>query len=324
MMTKNVSTCVVSFRPQWEGIIRPVDFPNKGNNIVDSSTLPSHYVAAESERNDSVEAHRIVRSFLDMLRVYADHYIAIGKVLQQLSSPYGQSDVEVLPHQPLDVATRDWVIEQFEIIKTHCDQLKLSVSSEFLQTYAVRFGQASPTEADIKNCIDCFEVTFNAELKKRIFVFVSPEKSGAFDQEALFGPAVKSAFRSVEKEIREAGNCYALGLNTACVFHCMRTLEAGLRSLATVFGLPFGLEQWHNIIDQVESKIVALKALPKSVQKIDEQEFYSKAATQFTYFKNAWRNHVMHGRRVYDENEAVRVLEHADDFMRHLATKLKE
>jgi hypothetical protein len=40
------------------------------------------------------------------------------------------------------------------------------------------------------------------------------------------------------------------------------------------------------------------------------------AAAEFRYFKDAWRNHVMHDRNdSYDEPEALRVLEHVTRFM---------
>ena len=259
-----------------------------------------------------------------MQRVHAWHYVAIGKILQLLSAPFGDSSVQVFPTPRLDENNRDWVVEQLGIISTHCGQLKLSVSAEFLQTYIVRFGQALPSTADVKNFVEFFDVTFNAELQKRLFVFVPPERADTFDRDMLFGEMVEIGFPSASREIREAGNCYALGLNTACVFHCMRTLESGLRCLADRFGLKFELEQWQNVIEQIESKIEVLKSMPKSMQRVEDQEFYSKAAMQFAYFKDAWRNHVMHGRRSYDENEALRVFEHTGDFMLHLATKMHE
>jgi hypothetical protein len=36
---------------------------------------------------------------------------------------------------------------------------------------------------------------------------------------------------------------------------------------------------------------------------------------QFRYFKDAWRNHVDHGREHYDEHQADTILTHTIDFM---------
>jgi hypothetical protein len=264
-------------------------------------------------------------SLFDMIRVYAEHYVSIGKTLEQISSKYSShSGILVLPQAAITNEDRSYVVDQLRIVKTHCDQLELPVSSEFLIIHLQRYAKYLPSRGEIANCIDSFEITFHAELQGRLFVFVFPEKAHTFEKEMLFGPEVDTAFPSAKLEIVDAGTSFALGLNTACVFHCVRVLEHGLRALAGVFGLLFGLEQWHNIIEQIESKIEALKALPKSQQKVEEQEFYSKSAAHFMFFKDAWRNHVMHGRRFYDDREAYRVLDHTEDFMRHLSTKLSE
>jgi hypothetical protein len=260
-------------------------------------------------------------SLFDMLRVYAEHYIGIGKTLQLLANPTGGA---FATNRPLTDTERTFVLQQFDAIKNHCAQLELHVSLNFLETYIGRFGTSLPAALDVKNCIDCFEVTFAAELGQRIFAFIPRHKTAAFDNQELFGSDVAKAFPSASKDIRQAGTSYALGLSTASVFHSMRVLESGLRVLAKEFSLSFQLEQWQVIIEQIESKIQNLKTLPKGMAKSEEQEFYSKAAKEFMYFKDAWRNHVMHGRGVYDEDEARKVLEHVDDFMRQLATKLKE
>jgi hypothetical protein len=267
-----------------------------------------------------------VVSLADMLRVHAVNYVAIGKVMHRISTEYGGvgQGFLVMSQQGIDFAGRDFVVEQLSIIKGHCEQLELSVSVDYLDQFITNFSNRPPSRSDVGHCIHGFEIAFHAELKNRTFVFVFPERAYAFEQEMLFGEEVNRAFPSASPEIVDAGTCFALGLSTACVFHCMRILEHGLRALAIVFGSPFELEQWHNIIEKIESKIAGMKSLPKSLQKVEEQEFYSQSAAHFMFFKDAWRNHVMHGRRTYDDREAKRVLDHTDEFMQHLSAKLHE
>jgi len=257
-----------------------------------------------------------------MLRVYAEHYVSIGQTIEQLTPQY--IHIEVYPPRQLTPTQAGFVLDNLRIIKTHCDQLELAVSSQFLEYYVRSFSENIPFFNDVKSCLENFQIAFYAELRKRLFVFVPPHFAGAFEQEALFGEEVNRAFPSATRDIREAGTCLALGLGTACVFHSMRVLEHGLRALAEALGLTFSVEQWLVIIKQIESKICALENLPKSQQRIRDQEFYSGAAKNFRYFKDAWRNHVMHGKEHYDEREANTVLEHVNDFMTHLSTRLKE
>jgi hypothetical protein len=54
--------------------------------------------------------------------------------------------------------------------------------------------------------------------------------------------------------------------------------------------------------------------------KQKEQKFYSQAATQFMFLKDAWRNHIMHVRDVpYDEGRAFSIFDHVRQFMQALA-----
>jgi hypothetical protein len=105
----------------------------------------------------------------------------------------------------------------------------------------------------------------------------------------------------------------------------MRVLEHGLRDLAARVGATFAtsieLENWKNIIDVIEKQIRAQEALPKSPQKSEDLQFYTKAASQFWHFKDAWRNHVSHAREYYDEAEAMNVFNGVKHLMQQLATR---
>jgi hypothetical protein len=81
----------------------------------------------------------------------------------------------------------------------------------------------------------------------------------------------------------------------------------------------FDLETWGQVIGQIEKKINRIEQESRTEERSERQRFYSEAAAQFRYFKDAWRNHVSHNRAKYDEREARRVWEHVRDFMEHLA-----
>jgi hypothetical protein len=143
--------------------------------------------------------------------------------------------------------------------------------------------------------------------------------------EADWGPALgKDRFPSIKDDASRAVDCYAMGHDTACVFHCMRVLEYGLAALAKAVGRVFDVQQWHNIIDEIESEIKTAQARPKSIQKDEDLRFYSQAAKEFRYFKDGWRNYVSHKRVFYDENEALGTLDHVRVFMIHLSARLSE
>jgi hypothetical protein len=64
--------------------------------------------------------------------------------------------------------------------------------------------------------------------------------------------------------------------------------------------------------------------MPKGAAKSDKLQFCSEAASQFRYFKDAWRNHVAHSRASYDSREAFAIWEHTRDFMCSIAKRLAE
>jgi hypothetical protein len=164
------------------------------------------------------------------------------------------------------------------------------------------------------------------ELRAHRYLVVDQERVPLYEQSGpLFGPAVASRFGDAGKDIAAAGQCLALEMWTAAVFHLMQVLEHGLRDLAQRVGATFPisieLESWGRIIDEIDRKIVALGHAQKTAQKPADTEFYSKAASQFWHFKDAWRNHVAHGRDTSDEAQATQVFNAVKYLMQHLTTR---
>ena len=134
-------------------------------------------------------------------------------------------------------------------------------------------------------------------------------------------------FSNASRDIAAAGRCLALDEWTACVSHLMRALETPLQVFAKRVGVEFqgptDLENWKNIVDQMESKITAevkrLEGTPKSHARNEELQFLGDIALDFRHFKNAWRNDVAHGREWYDEREADRVYNAVSHFMKRMA-----
>jgi hypothetical protein len=162
------------------------------------------------------------------------------------------------------------------------------------------------------------------ELASHVFFFVPSTRRVLYDDPAKwYGEPVTARFPEAARDFRDACQCFALSQWTATVFHAMRVLEHGLHDLARRLGVVFAsgveLENWKNIIDQIEKKIREKEDLPKGQQKSEDLQFYSEAASQFRYFKNAWRNHVSHSRTDYDEQGATDVLNHVKYFMGALA-----
>lgn len=169
------------------------------------------------------------------------------------------------------------------------------------------------------------------EAKKHVFAYIPQEKVKYFEAEELFGYEVEENFPSASIEIESAAKCYALGEYTASVFHSMRCVEIGARSL--VFGMnarqflkrPVQLCDWGDLVGAIQEGLKLLRVGSRTtLSKKEKYEFYNDAAARFMNFKDAWRNNVAHTRTIYTEHQARDIIENTRQFMQHLATRIKE
>jgi hypothetical protein len=159
------------------------------------------------------------------------------------------------------------------------------------------------------------------DLGQHLFFCIEGTEARGFGRPEPWGALVNERYSAASKDIEAAHRCLALREWTASVFHCMRVLEHGLRPMATRFDVSFATDSWHAVIQGIENGIDGLRN-KKGLTEADRKDitFYSDAAMQFRYFKDAWRNHVSHARTHYDDKDAPRIHDHVRDFMQHLAT----
>jgi hypothetical protein len=165
--------------------------------------------------------------------------------------------------------------------------------------------------------------TLEDELRGRKLVLVPALKADYCDKEDLFGVKVSSAFPSAVRDIKEAGNCYAVDLNTACVFHLMRVLEKGLMTLATPLGVAYDSENRDTLLERIEAAIAPIEKLlsqDRPAQLVDLQ-VYGEVSKELSYFKNPWRHYVVRSSLNYEQQEALKIMNHVREFMQHLSLR---
>ena len=165
-------------------------------------------------------------------------------------------------------------------------------------------------------------IRFQEETGDVIAYHLTPEEHDLYGNPTKDWQDVLSAFPSTLVDVEEAGRCFALGRYTASVFHSMRILEIGLAALGQEFGVATDRTNWDKIIRNIQNAIEA-KSIAEGAGWVDQQ-FYSEATQDFRFFKDAWRNHVMHVRLPVDEEKAKVIGDSVRHFMSHLATKLSE
>jgi hypothetical protein len=165
-----------------------------------------------------------------------------------------------------------------------------------------------------------------SEMKDKLFLQVPSHLAAFYERDEVMREDARLAFPQASQELRAAGSAIACGLATASIFHCMRGLEHGLLALAAdVKVTPNGIDNWHNVIDQIEKAIrKAGDELPRGEKKSGRMQFLSEAASEFRHFKDAWRNHVSHNKMTYTEPQALKAIEHVTGFIETLSAHLKE
>ena len=67
-------------------------------------------------------------------------------------------------------------------------------------------------------------------LQNAKFAYIPTTDAKYFENDRLLGDAVFEVFEEALQDVKDAGNCLALAMHTACVFHLMRIAEWRLRA----------------------------------------------------------------------------------------------
>jgi len=248
-----------------------------------------------------------------MRRIQLTRYLNLGWKLYDMQIHFSLGESEGDKKISRDAEFKKDLEELLEAIKG----LNLNISEKLI---ASRIDNIPETEGEYKLLLECIYT----ELDDRVFIHVSAPKDELYENNKLFSEGAKKAFPTASAELRLAGNAYALGLPTASVYHCMRALESGLNALAYSLEVDPGVQNWQNVLDQIEAAIKTEGKRPSSPEKTSRLQFLSEAATEFRHFKDAWRNHVAHSRATYGEAQALTILNQVRSFFEVLARQLRE
>jgi hypothetical protein len=269
------------------------------------------------EKNFRYGPYRL-RSLYEMYEVDAELLVRLGESFVTLDKMF---EGGLFNQRPIGNPQILWLRDNLPVMASHCQTLQLPTAEGLIRNFVRDYERINPSWKETQIRMACIKETFKTELSNRLCLFVHAYKSQFYlsplDHITGDDLIIEGSFHSVIYDLLNAGRCYAFEQNTASVFHSMRVLEKGLHALAIKIGVPEApsLEQWHNVIEQIESKIKDLHDLKKSVYKSETLKQYSDAALEFRYFKEAWRNHAVHSREKYTDTDALRVLTHVRLFM---------
>ncbi len=273
-----------------------------------------------------------VFGLIGWLKLFDQERRVMGEKLQMLAvlATISREDAEKIPAGAYIVTQGDKqrIEGMLGYAEQLCQQLDLTGTKNRVERFQRCLKNAALTPLTLQNELQVLYDALEDDLRYKYFYFYPDAKAKPVLRVDIDWEDTFKAFKSAKDDGKAAVDCYGLGHNTACVFHCMRVLEHGIKALAANVGLTFDVQQWKNIIDEIEAKIDRMRdngipGLDKAA-KDARLQFLSEAAKEFFYFKDGWRNYVSHNHAAYDENQALSVLEHTRAFMNHLASQLSE
>jgi hypothetical protein len=263
---------------------------------------------------------------LDVIVRYGSYYSQIESFLvfleertkpRQPGMPEFSSTVSMLSQM---------IMRQLDILEAEAKELNLKRTHDRLDRIRGHLKSNTKINEHTSHEIRVLREALEDDLTElRIFI-PSIEQAKYHYRPKLFGEKVYDAFPSARNDIMEAGNCYSTDNSTACVFHLMRVTEHALRELARKVRVklkrPIDFEDWKNIAGAINDKLKKLRNSKRGPQRQAEIDFYADAADRCQYFKELWRDNIMHSRTNYDQLQALSVLNRLQEFMQKLADNL--
>jgi len=162
----------------------------------------------------------------------------------------------------------------------------------------------------------------------KIFIVSSDKAQYNEPKDPLFGAEFNTKYASRGRfEVDEAAKCIAFGRPTAAVFHLMRVLEVGIRSIARCLNIPDPIKpaerNWGKMLDAIKQSIAA--KWPTAADRMsDDAIVFEGLLASLDAIKNPWRNSTMHVENKYTDDEAEHIFVAIKGFMKKLASRMDE
>jgi hypothetical protein len=265
----------------------------------------------------------------DMIRLFIGdicrRIIDIEEVVEKYKrATLGDGDFKLTPN---DFKEIERLMRHFEVIADWLLAPTTRYQGDALRK-AIHSGGGN-TAKGIGLMLECAYSRMKYDMNQIVAVRIPDDGIKHYEQEKLFGVLVWSSFPSAREDIRVAGNCLAVGFDTASVFHSMRVVELGMRAVAEKLNVKIknrGIESadWGTIIKAIRLKIEVLqekfdKSKRKKMGDHKKLEFLRATTDEMNVFRAYWRNNTMHTRASYTPEEAAAVLERVRYFMTRLS-----
>jgi len=260
-------------------------------------------------------------SLWDMLKDNAADFVAVGELIASAAAIWGLHADHTDEGYLLNEVGQKLLHSDLQQMMKLAQRLGLPTSTRLIGRRLNRI----PTKEEE---FDVITEVLKDELDSKLFLFVPNERAPFWEKGDLLSEKARAAFPNADAELRLSGNAYAAALPEGSVYYSMRALEHSLAALAKEVDRNFDVQNWQNIINEIEAQITDWRknGIPgmEKAAKDNYLQFLSEAAKEFAYFKDGWRNYAAHAKVPYNDHQAITVLKHVVDFTERLSERLAE
>ncbi len=263
--------------------------------------------------NTAYSFHPILNLY-DMLKIKADLFYWTATLLEQSKSVWAMENAE----SKLSDAHRNDILGRLGLAHQYTEELQLPVTRKRIDRLGQQLHVDQCTYGDVVGSIRDIVGRFTDELENTLLFHIPTDKQQFLENARKeMGEGIIEKFPEIMFDIEEAGKCLALERGTACVFHLMRIMEAGLRAVAGKLGIDvLANRTWDAMLKKI-------KLANEQQHSRDEwTDFYTEIVAKGYAVKDAWRNNTMHIENKYTLEEAEDIFRAVRGFFRHISTRL--
>ena len=221
-------------------------------------------------------------------------------------------------------------------VKYECEALQLPIALTRVGRLTMLFSpNATSTYGSLAHEIDELFNAIEIDASDQYFCHYQSSRLPFLLRMEADWQAVFAAFKSSKNEIAAGIDCYALGHNTACIFHMARVGEMGLRAIAQERGvkglkgkkgvlIPIEWGTWGQVFGAIEPTIREIRQKPNGPAKDKALKFYETILSDLHAIQVLYRDQTMHLRETYDDNQAQSAMFRVRELMTTLASKITE
>jgi len=177
-------------------------------------------------------------------------------------------------------------------------------------------GQANPER--LRYGLQEFHSRILEELRAEWFKHIPHDKMYYANRSNFERPELTAFGWVTVCEFQSAGECFAFGKYTACVFHLFRIVDAGLKSAAKKLDVDYSDGNWKTVSTKIEREMQK-QYQDKTTDWREAEPFYAGILTDILAISKA-RNRALHDfKSTYVEEEAQRLFVIVDGFICHLS-----